>query len=468
MQLVLILAVLAAWLVSECGPSQPVSGVAGRLVIAAGGVAVPALFALAASGLIARRLSDDFSRHGRLLRRFRQLRRVHVALWLATAVGITWGLGWGQLVRFNWHLDRVFLVDDLLILAPVILPLVLSWAAFYEVHRAVQVGLSGQDVTAERLPTRRQYVALHLRHYLGILMVPLLGLLAVQDAVELIAPETARNASAALVLVPALGALFVMFPILLRYVWQTRPLPPGPLRTRLEKAALRAGLRTRDVLVWQTDGMVANAAVAGLVGRVRYVFLTDALLGQLREEEIEAVFGHEAGHVRHHHLLLRALAMVAPLSLCVLLRQAFPETVGGLLEWWGRQRLDLWGGGPEIPAELLVLVAMGVYMLVVFGCYSRLLEHQADLFGCRHLTEDARWPAVERFRSALEKLASASGQGRTARSWQHASVARRIDLLGQLRGDPKRELRFQRRVRLLGSLVIGTVLSPLAYQLLFG
>jgi STE24 endopeptidase len=487
MQLLLILAVLAALLVSECGPSGPVSGAVGRLMIAGGGIALPVLFAVAVSGLIARGLRADFSRHGLLLRRFRQLRRLHAGLWLVSAGGITCGLGWAQLVRFNWHLDHTLLVDELLILAPVLLPLVLSWAAFYEADRAVQVGLSGiseggSPIFAARksgqspgcsalragLPTRWEYVALHFRHYVGVLLVPLFGFLAVQDALELIAPDAAEEGYRAPVLLVSLAVLFLLFPVLLRYVWQTRPLPPGPLRTRLEDAAGRVGFRARDILVWQTGGMVVGAAVAGLVRRLRYVFLSDALLSRLPDEEIEAVFGHEVGHVRHHHLLLRVLAMVAPLSLWVLLGQAFPEGVAGLLNLPDTDSLALGGVGAKMPAGTAMLGAMAVYVLVVFGYYSRQLEHQADLFGCRWATPEAQRPAVETFTSALERLAASSGTGREARSWQHASIARRIDFLNQLGRDPKRELRFQRRVRILGSLVICTVLSPVAYQLLLG
>jgi STE24 endopeptidase len=287
------------------------------------------------------------------------------------------------------------------------------------------------------------------------------------------APDAIRQGCEATVLLLSLAALFVLFPVLLRYVWATRPLPPGPLRSRLEGAAGRAGFSAREILVWHTNGMVVNAAVAGLVRRLRYVFLTDALLLRLREEEIEAVFGHEVGHVRHHHLLLRVLAMVAPLSVWVLLGQAFPDALGGLVEWPDPQAgtpqpLTPGSFGLNVPSGLVLLGLMAAYVVVVFGYYSRQLEHQADLFGCRCVAPEAQPPAVERFTSALEKLASTSGMGRDARSWQHASIARRIDFLNQLSRDPKRELRFQRRVRLLGSLLIGTVLSPLAYQLLLG
>ena len=395
------------------------------------------------------RLRADFARHRLLLRRFRQLRRVHVALWLLSVGVILYWLGWGQLVRFNWHLERTFLIDEVLILAPVLLPLVLSWAAFYEVDRAVRAGLGGQPTRQGQPSTRGRYLAFHVRHYLGLVLVPVLGLLAVQDAVELLAPKLRETGYEAVVIFPALAGLFLLFPVLLRYVWETRPLPPGPLRSRLEDAARRSGFRPREMLVWYTDGMVVNAAVAGFVRPLRYVFLTDALLVRLTDEEIETVFGHELGHVRHHHLLLRVMTMVAPLSLWLLFLQAFPQAVGRLQGW-----LDAGGLGVQAQLGVVMLAAMAVYVLVVFGYYSRLLEHQADLFAYRSAAADPQRPPVRTFTSALEKLAE--------------SIARRVDFLNQVGRDPKRELRFRRWVRLSAGLVIGIVISPAVYRLLLG
>ena len=463
MQLLLILAVLAALTVSNSGLPQPVSGVAGRLMIAAGGIMVVVGFAAVASDLIARRLRTDFTRHRLLLRRFRRLRRVHLVLWLATAGGILYGLDWGRLVRFNWQLGRVPLVDELLILVPVLLPLVLSWAAFYEVDRAVIIGMTGGTAGAGQVTTRRRYLAFHVRHYLGILLVPVLLLFAVQDAVELLAPQVLESGHGALVFVPWLAVLLLLFPVLLRFLWETQPLPPGPLRSRLEAAAGKVGLRQRDILVWHTGGMVVNAAVAGFTRHLRYVFLTDALLAQLTDEEIESVFGHELGHVRHRHLPLRVTAIVVPLSLWLLVGQAFPEAVGRFEQW-----LQPAGLGGQVPTGLATLAVMAVYAALVFGYYCRQLEHQADLFGCGLGAADPAGAPIETFTSALEKLADCSGHGRKTSSWQHASVAHRVDFLQRLNRDPKRMLRFQRRVRLLGSLMIGIVVSPMVYQLLLG
>ena len=501
MQLALILAVLAALASAEYGPAEPVGGAARRLLIAGAGMAAVTLLAWAASLLVARRLRADCAKERLWLDRFQRLRRFHLGLWLGTAGGILYCLQWGQLVRGNWRLDHAFLVDKLLVLAPVLLPLVLSWAAFYEVDRAVRAARGEGDSpivgptptnASRRCPvaarksgqsprTRSQYLAVHVRHYLGLLLVPVLALLALRDGARLLAPCGVDQRHEPAVLLAGLAMLLLLFPLLLRTMWITRPLEPGPLRSRLEKAAARWGFRARDILVWHTGGMVANAAVAGLLPRCRYVFLTDALLARLTDDEIEAVFGHEVGHVRHHHLLLRVLAMLAPLGLCWLWQRASPESL-----WWVERMLLTGGLMVQTQAGLALVAATAVYLLVVFGYYARLLEHQADLFACRlpssgggpsHFRADAARAgakigtvpsAVAALASALEKLAACNGTRRTARGWQHASIARRIGFLGQIYQDPKRNLRFQRQVLLLGGLVMGVALSPLVYWLLPG
>ena len=89
-------------------------------------------------------------------------------------------------------------------------------------------------------------------------------------------------------------AIFLASPVLLRRIWSTTPLPDGPLRTKLLKLCNRIGLRVAEILIWHTDGVMVNAAVVGLVPRMRYILLSDTLLEAMTEDEIEAVFGHEA------------------------------------------------------------------------------------------------------------------------------------------------------------------------------
>jgi len=450
MQILLILAVLAALAVAEHAPCQPVSAVGPRLIAAGSSMLVVPLFALVCSGWVVRRLRRDDRHQGSLLARFRILRRVHVVLWLGVAGFVLYWLDWPRLVRGNWRLGQTVLLDELLILAPLLVPLVLSWTAFYEVDRAVRAG--------DERSTRREYLGLHVRHYLGVSLLPVLGLLATQDAAELLVPGVLATPYAAVVYVTPIGLLFLLFPSFLRRLWKTRPLPAGPLRDRLAAAAARAGFRARDILIWETNGMVVNAAVAGFLPRLRYVFLSDALLARLTNEEVEAVFGHEMGHVTHRHLGLRVLAMLPPLTLYLSLEQLSP----------GMAASTLFGGGGHIAGALLVLALMAVYLLVVFGAYSRLLESQADLAGCRLAVADGQRPSTEVFTSALEKLAAAGGVNRRIPGWQHASVARRVDFLSRAAREPRLGRRFECLLGWLNRLLLAAALGPLGFLLFSG
>ena len=70
-------------------------------------------------------------------------------------------------------------IDYYVRIAPVLLPLVLSWAAFYEVDRALLAGGGTSEFAS-----RREYLALHARHYLGLLLLPVLTLLAMHEDPE--------------------------------------------------------------------------------------------------------------------------------------------------------------------------------------------------------------------------------------------------------------------------------------------
>src|SRR5205085_3575288 len=96
--------------------------------------------------------------------------------------------------------------------------------------------------------------------------------------------------------------VFVSLPWVLRIALGLEPLPEGPIRDRLLACARRLRFRCSDILVWNTRGGVANAVVAGIVPQLRYVVFTDRLTAELTPDELEAVFGHEIGHVKHHHM----------------------------------------------------------------------------------------------------------------------------------------------------------------------
>jgi Zn-dependent protease with chaperone function len=247
-------------------------------------------------------------------------------------------------------------------------------------------------------------------------------------------------------------AVFVTMPWILRLVLGLKPLPDSPVRNRLLATAQRLNFRCSNILLWNTRGGVANAMVAGMLPIPRYVVLTDRLIAELTPDEVEAVFGHEIGHVKHRHMLYYLSFLM--LSLAVL---------------WGTIALFLPPDMREDLAVLPLVSAVGAYIFVVFGFLSRRCERQADIYGCRavsctrtdcmgHGAGTVLAPnghglcptGIRTFIDALEKVAVLNGISRDRpgwlQSWQHSTIARRVEFLQHMLCDPGLEPRFQRRV----------------------
>ena len=475
MQFVLILAVLSILAIAEYGQQSLAANPTGALVAAVAGIAAVVGAAWFLALRTANGLRSNPHRRCLLLRQFALQRKLHAVLWLCVTGGLMLGLDWVRVVHFNWNLRGAFLADEFLILLPLMLPLVLSWAAFYEVDRALRELRGQADVDDLQTGSRLGYLDFHLRHVVGLWLLPLGILLVSRDAVELVRPGLLEGEHGWVVLLAPVAAVFLFFPVMLRYLWRAEPLEEGPLRNRLEAAAQRWGLQVQDILVWNTDGMVLNAAVAGFLPRLRYVFLSDGLIGHMTDEEIEAVFGHEIGHIRHHHVFLRAIVMLAPISLGMIWQYLASDAAAATVPASNATLT------PAVEGALLGLFLISAYIAAVFGFYSRRLERQADLFGCRVASASGETalaavsegfsrasPHLNRqgiatFISALEKLAALNGIGRRNQGWQHWSIADRVDYLEKVAEDPAVEQRSQRQIRWLASVIVGIACAGLVY-----
>lgn len=484
MQFLLILALLIAFAVPSAD-TTPLSSVAYRVGAAAAGLALLLLLATTATRLTAAKLHRNFAQRTAILRRYQWFRWFHAGLLMGVFAITIHVLGWGHLVRNNWGLGGTILLDELLVLAPFLASLVFCWAIFYGVDRAMrELTAESQDATP-RVRSRMQYVGFQVRHNLALLLIPILILFAAQDAIRLWAPsEAGPSGVQQLALLGVIGLVMLGFPLLLRWIWQAHPLPEGPLRDRLVRAAGRQRFRVRNILRWNTQGAVVNAAVVGFVPRLRYVLLSDGLLDNMADSEIEAVFGHEAGHIVHRHLFSRLLCLAAVIALVMVLSDLVPQWLGGVAAPLGT--LDL---SPMVPAGLLIAAVAAMTFWLVFGYCSRKLERQADVYGCRSNScgnaecqgdhELARSPAtaaqlpevicptsIEMFISSLEKLAVLNGISRSAASWQHSSIARRVDFLKKMHVDPQVEQRFQRSVKRLNWLLLSVLCGVLGAHFL--
>jgi len=268
-------------------------------------------------------------------------------------------------------------------------------------------------------------------------------------------------------------------PLLLRYIWVTEPLPDGELRDRFVRTCRRIGLSYREILLWHTHGMTINAAVMGFWGPLRYILVSDALLETMDEDEIAAVFGHEAGHIRHWHLQYFILFAMISMYLA-----------GGamhLLWLLGHH----WPTGMLHDGQILELAALGVLLacwLFGFSWLSRQFERQADVHGVRSVAHELRWcvgwcpwhsaspasasglcvSAANLFGRTLSRIADLNGIPHDAGGWRHPSIEQRCRLIERLATDPAALRRFDRgivvvKAALIVLAAIGTALAAWLY-----
>src|SRR5213076_3335946 len=88
--------------------------------------------------------------------------------------------------------------------------------------------------------------------------------------------------------------------VLLPLFYPVKPLDRDALRTRLLALAHRAGARVLGAYEWGLGGKTkkANAALAGL-GSTRRILVSDTMLADYSDEEIEVVLAHEIAHHVH-------------------------------------------------------------------------------------------------------------------------------------------------------------------------
>jgi len=428
------------------------------------------------SGLLADRQYRRFGAGDRIRRFALWSGRLLEGLALALFAWTILGLEWPRVVAWNLGARNAILVDEVLTVVPFFLELIVLWMAEYPIERLIRYG---------ELPYGFwHFVRLRLRQTAG-LVLPLFLIYGLgQDLLERFLPSYKDSSVGQLAMLAAVAtAIMLASPLFIRLSCPTRRLEDGPLRDRLERLARRSGFPCRDILVWETNGSLLNAGITGALPFFRYVLLTDALIQRLDPAEIEAVFGHEIGHVKHRHLVYFGLFFVGSVGLLSLidvglreLRDAFP--LPGW-EWFGLTLGEVleWG---------IALMALGVYFYFVFGFLSRRFERQADVFGCRAVScshgdcpphEDPNGLALREvppsvicptgiriFAEALSNVAFFNGMPLHAPSWRHGSIADRIAFLESLDQQPDSLHRFERQIHrvrfaLLVLLGLGTLAS---------
>ncbi len=191
-------------------------------------------------------------------------------------------------------------------------------------------------------------------------------------------------------------ALAQVAPVLLLPIfYRVKPLERESLRARLLGLAERAGARVLDVYEWGLGDRTrkANAALAGL-GATRRILISDTMLAEYSDEEIEVVLAHELAHHVHGDIW-KGIAFEAGLIL------------GGF--YLAARVLDLAAprfgveGAPDVAGLPLLVLAAGAVSLVmvpIAHALSRAIERSADRFALA-LTRNP-----EAFVTAMRRLAA--------------------------------------------------------------
>jgi STE24 endopeptidase len=349
-------------------------------------------------------------------------------------------LGWLDAVRLV--VGNVVALDELLAVLPVIAVFALSWWSMFPLENRLREAVILHEMELGRgarqtLPGRGGFVLSALRHQVALVLVPVMLILTWNELVARGAmrfgPPTWLPGA---VQIAGLAVVLTMMPAVLRRVWDTAAMGPGPLREQIAGMCRRHRVRIRELLIWRTHGTMVNGAVMGIAWPFRYLLLTDALLEYLHPRQVEAVTAHEVGHVRRRHMPWLVAGAVGSIVLASVALQVGLVWLAG--NWLS---MDVIGGAAAVGALATAFV--------MFGFASRRFEWQADAFAAQHLSgyceaERGEEPvlitaeAVAAMSSALDAVADLNHMRRERFTWRHGSIAsrqRRLRALVGMRAD---------------------------------
>lgn len=239
-----------------------------------------------------------------------------------------------------------------------------------------------------------RWVADHAKAGLVALAFALIATLVIYSLLRR-RPEDWWLLAGAALSVLTLGLVQVAPIVLVPLFFRLTPLDREALARRLEALAARAGSRVVGVYTWHVGDRTrrANAALVGL-GPTRRILLSDTLLADYTDEEIEAILAHElAHHVRRD--LWRALAYESGVILAAL------AAVDRVLAALG-PRVGLAGPADAagVPLVVLVLGAVSAVQAPLANALSRRAERLADRFAL------ALTRRPQAFASAMRRLAA--------------------------------------------------------------
>lgn len=171
------------------------------------------------------------------------------------------------------------------------------------------------------------------------------------------------------------------------------------LHEAVAKIAARSGLkRPPKLMISEIDVPNAFAYGSPLTGNM--VAVTRGLVRHLDREEIEAVVGHEIGHLKHRDVVVMMMLSLIP---AIIYYIGYSLYISG---WFGGQgaRRNGGGGGLIILVGILLIVLSYLFNLFIFYM-SRLREYYADAHSATVVENGAK-----NLQRGLVKIMAVSGR----------------------------------------------------------
>jgi Zn-dependent protease with chaperone function len=217
-----------------------------------------------------------------------------------------------------------------------------------------------------------------------------------------------------------LSCVAIFLPQVLSRCMGVKRMPASVLRDRIEGYCKNVGVRV-EIMWVASDGRWSGAAVVGWLPGHRQLWLGDALIEQLDDDEVDMVVMHELAHLKRRHFLWRLL----PVLTACFVGLSIVGLLTPLLEY---SRI-------VIPVELTAQgIGMGVACLVMlFGLskWSRHCELDADRQACLLGARSCPWTcgdtsqAAESLARALTKLHPRS-EVEDKSTWLHPALGHRL------------------------------------------
>ncbi|MEM3897201.1 MAG: zinc metalloprotease HtpX [Nitrososphaerota archaeon] len=190
-------------------------------------------------------------------------------------------------------------------------------------------------------------------------------------------------------------------PYIVNAIYHVRELRPGEhpwLREAVERISARSGLKQPPkLMIAEIDLPNAFAYGSPLTGNM--VAVTRGLLRTLDPEEVEAVIGHELGHLKHRDMIVMMMISLIPALIYYI---GYSLYLSGWLGG-GRSR-EGGGGGLAILIGMLLIAVSFIFNLFVYYM-SRLREYYADSHAAINVRSGAR-----NLQRGLAKIMVATGR----------------------------------------------------------